>query len=103
MSPIEIGERERREKSQIRLICVAADRRVLVRRGKRIYLLQVTSDGSRLRIVGEPPKQMAKRLEKHLGALARALKVRRKFLRRSIAAWANRPGVFQDLEFEIPS
>jgi hypothetical protein len=85
------------------LICVAADRRVLVRRGKRIYLLEVTVDGSRLRIVGEPPKRMAKRLEKHLGVMAKTLKVKRKFLRKSVKQWASRPGVFQDLGLQIPN
>ena len=102
MSPVKIAEIQRREKSRIRLMCVAEDRCVLVLRGKRIYQLQITADGSRLRIVGEPPKKMARHLEKHLAVIALVLKVKRKFLRKSVVAWASRPGVFQDRYFEIP-
>ncbi len=102
MAPVKIGELERRGKTQIRLICINEDRCVLVRRGKRIYRLRITSDGTCLQVVGEPPKKMADRLEIHLGEIAQTLRVRKKFLRKSIEAWASRPGVFQDLEFEIP-
>jgi hypothetical protein len=103
MSPVKIAEIRRREKWRIRLMCMAEDRCVLVRRGKRIYQFQITPDGSHLHIVGEPPKKIAHHLERHLAVIAEALKIKRKFLRKGVEAWASEPGVFQDLHIEIPA
>jgi hypothetical protein len=89
-------------KPKIELMLLPEERCVLVRRGKRIYQLKVSDDGSHLHVVGEPPKKMARRLEKHLRAIATTLKVRKKFVRRCVTHWAKQVGVFREIEFEIP-
>lgn len=99
MSHRRVGHRK--PKPQIELKAVPGERCILVRRGKRIYQLEVSADGSRLRVVGAPPKKMARRLEKHLGTIATTLEVPKKFVRQCVVHWTQQVGVFQEIEFEI--